>query len=160
MSPPPVLPAAVAAPEPLAAGLARGVVRLLAEHGYACLTEYGLGNGRRADVAGMDRGGAIVIVEIKSSLEDYRADRKWSEYLGFCDRFYFAVPDGFPRAVLPAEHGLMVADPYGAAILREAPSRALHPSRRKAQTLRFARTAARRRSGLIDPPAVRGPAGD
>ena len=140
-----------AGPEATAAVLARGVRRTLTDLGYASLTEFTLRSGRRVDVIGLDAGGAIAIVEIKSSLEDFRADRKWREYLDYCDRFFFAVPEGFPRQVMPEDCGLMVADAYGAAILREAPELPLNPARRRAQILRFAQTAARRLSDVTEP---------
>lgn len=142
----------ILADAPAGARLARGVCRALAEHGYAALTEFTLRSGRRADVIALDAGGQIAIVEVKASLADLRGDRKWPEYLEFCDRFYFAVPAGFPREALPAEGcGLMVADAYAAEILREAPRVPLHASRRKALTLRFARVAGRRLLRLADP---------
>lgn len=132
-------------------GLARGVSRALFDLGYASLTEFTLRSGRRVDVMGVDSAGTIAIVEIKSSFEDFRADRKWREYLEFCDRFYFAVPEDFPREVLPADCGLMVADAYGAAVLREAPLRKLNPARRRAQILKFAQAAALRLNRVTDP---------
>ena len=132
--------------------LARGVCRALHQLGYASLTEFTLGSGRRADVIGMDAGGAIAIIEIKSSLADYRADRKWRGYLDYCDLFFFAVPEDFPREILPEDCGLLVADAYGAAVVREAPVLDLHPSRRKAQLLRFAQVAAQRLARMVDPP--------
>jgi len=131
--------------------LARGVCRAFADLGYACLTEFPLGIRRRVDVVAIDGGGEIAIVEIKSGLQDFRADRKWRDYLGYCDRFFFAVPEDFPCAVLPEDCGLLVADGYGAALRRGAPRRALHPSRRRAQILRFARAAAQRLAQLDDP---------
>ncbi len=134
-----------------AAALARGVTRAFADLGYASLTEFTLRSGRRVDVIAMDAGGAIAIAEIKSSLEDFRADRKWREYLAYCDRFFFAVPEDFPCRVLPEDCGLMVADGYGATVLREAPLVQLHPARRRAQILRFAQTAAQRLNGFTDP---------
>src|SRR2546421_3032573 len=90
----------------LAALLARGVGRALAQLGYASLLEVALANGRRADIMALGRGGEIAIVEIKSSLPDFRADRKWPDYWEFCDRLYFAVAADFPRDLLPAECGL------------------------------------------------------
>ena len=89
----------------MAAGLARGVCRALQNAGYNSLTEFRLSSSRRVDVIGVDAGGLILIVEIKSSIEDFRSDRKWPEYLAFCDRFYFAVPEGFPREILPTDQG-------------------------------------------------------
>ncbi len=124
--------------------LARGVMRLLADMGCACLVEFRLGNGRRADVMAVDRGGTLLIVEVKTTATDYRSDRKWPEYLPYCDAFYFAVPEEFDRSLLPAGVGIMVADGYGAAILETSPSFTLAPARRKALTLRFARTAGKR----------------
>ena len=131
--------------------LARGVCRALQDHGLATLTEFTLGSGRRVDVIGLDRGGQVTIVEIKTCLEDFRSDRKWPEYLAFCDRFFFAVAEDFPRRVLPADCGLMTADPYGAVILRESPDFRLNAARRRAQGLRFGLVAAERLGRLVDP---------
>ena len=129
---------------PDAAQIARGVLRLMGDHGYAGVTEMTLANGRRADVAAISAGGDITIVEIKSCLNDYRTDQKWPDYQPFCDRFYFAVGHDFPREVIPDHVGLIIADAFGGAILREAPLDKLAAARRKAMTLRFARLAASR----------------
>lgn len=131
--------------------LARGVCRAVEDLGYAALTEFPLGNGRRVDVIALDSGGETMIVEVKSCVADFRADRKWMEYLPYCDLFYFAVPDGFPHDLLPQECGLMVADGYGAAILRPAPRLAMNGNRRRALTLRIALTASQRLRRVIDP---------
>ncbi|MDP6704804.1 MAG: MmcB family DNA repair protein [Alphaproteobacteria bacterium] len=132
--------------------LARGISRLLAQMGYATLTEFRLRNGRRADVAGINAKGRIVIVELKRSLQDYRTDGKWPEYLDYCDSFYFAAPKGFDHQHLPAEQGLILADRYGAAVIRPAAEQpALHASRRREVTLRFALAAASRLGQLLDP---------
>jgi hypothetical protein len=131
--------------------LARGVCRALAQHGLAVLTEVTLANGRRADVMALAGDGDISIVEVKSSVEDFRADRKWPEYRAFCDALYFAVPDGFPVELIPAECGLIVADGFAAEILRSAPSIRLAPARRKALLLRFAQLAAQRLHRVVDP---------
>ncbi len=131
--------------------LARGVGRALAQRGYATLTEVSLANGRRADVMGLGRGGDLVIVEVKSSLQDYRSDAKWPEYREFCDRFYFAVAEDFPRDAIPGDCGLIVADGFGGAILREAPVLTLAAARRKAVTLRFALLGSERLRRLLDP---------
>jgi hypothetical protein len=122
----------------------RGASRLLIDLGFAPLCEVVLPNGRRADLMALGPKGQIAIVEVKSSPEDYRVDRKWGEYGPFCDQFYFAVHPGFPREQLPEETGLMVADRFGGAVLRAAPPSTLSPPRRKALTLAFARLAALR----------------
>ena len=129
----------------------RGAARLLVELGYAPLAEVTLPNGRRADLMAVGPKGQIVIVEVKSSLEDYRTDQKWGEYAPFCDAFSFAVAPHFPREVLPIGPGLIVADGFGGAVLIEAPLIPLAPARRKALTLGFARLAAMRALGA---PAV------
>ena len=131
--------------------LARGVCRALAALGYAALTEFPLNSGRRVDVIAVNGAGETVIVEIKTSIADYRADRKWNEYLEFCDAFYFAVPAAFPLALLPADCGLMIADDYGAEILRRATAQPMNGSRRRAQTLRLALAAMQRLGRLSDP---------
>ena len=124
------------------AALARGVTRMLMAHGLASILEVPLANGRRADVMAINDKGEIWIVETKSCLADYACDAKWPDYLDFCDRYFFAVTEDFPRALIPEETGLIVADGFGGAFLRESPLRPLAPARRKAVTLLFARLAA------------------
>ncbi len=141
----------IVAPVSSAARLARGVTRALHDLGQASLTEFTLRSGRRVDAIGLDPGGRLTIVEIKSSLEDFRADRKWRSYLDYCDRFFFAVAEDFPREVLPEDCGLMIADGYGAVVLREAPLLPLAPARRRALILRFAQAAAQRLARANDP---------
>lgn len=122
--------------------LTRGVTRLFFNLGLAPLCEFRLANGRRADVAGIDRKGRFIIAEVKSCRADFEVDQKWPDYLDFCDQFYFAVDPHFPRVLLPDAEGLIIADDYGAAIARSAQDRPLNAARRKALTLRFARQAA------------------
>jgi len=135
----------------LARLLARGVCRSLSDRGLATLTEFTLISGRRVDVIGLDRAGQVTIVEVKSSLADFRSDRKWQEYVDFCDAFFFAVPEGFPQEVLPGDCGLMAADPFGAVVLRDSPDFRLNGTRRRAQNLRFGLAAAERLGRLTDP---------
>ena len=122
----------------------RGAARLMADMGYAPLLEVCLPNGRRADVMALGPRGEIAICEVKSGVEDYRVDRKWHEYAPFCDAFYFAVAPEVPDGILPDEPGLIVADGFGGAVVREAPLSPLAPARRKALTLAFARLGAMR----------------
>ncbi len=125
-------------------GVTRGAARLLADMGYAPLLEVCLPNGRRADVMALGKKGDIVICEVKSSVDDYRVDRKWPEYAPFCDAFFFAVAPEFPDGILPTEPGLIVADGFGGAVVRDAPVTPLAPARRKALILAFARLGAMR----------------
>jgi hypothetical protein len=122
----------------------RGAARLLVQLGYAPVLEAPLPNGRRADLMAIGPKGEIAIVEVKSSIEDYRADHKWSEYAPYCDAFYFAVAPEFPREILPEGLGLIVADGFGGAILADSPVVVLPAARRKALTLALARLAALR----------------
>jgi hypothetical protein len=125
--------------------------RALDQLGYASLVEFPLLNGRRADILGLGKSGDLLIVEIKSSVADFRADRKWASYRDFADHLYFAVPNHFPQGLIPEECGLMVADPFGAALLRDGRTTLLNSNRRRAITLRFARVAAVRLRRCLDP---------
>lgn len=143
---------------PLAAqDVARGVTRLFFRQDVLGLCEVPLPNGRRADLMAIDSKGVLTIVEIKVSKADLMGDQKWRDYLDYCDRFYWAVPAGFglePFETDPFEPsvcGLIVADRYDAAVVRDAAMRSLSPARRKAETLRFARRAALRLVGSLDP---------
>lgn len=133
-----------------AADVARCTSRLLIQEGYSPILEFTLANGRRLDVAALSGDGSLAGVEIKVSLADLKGDRKWPEYLEFCDRFYFAIPPDFPDEFVPAGTGLIVADRYGGAIVRPSPEWQLHPSRRKAVTLKFAKCAAERLAAVIE----------
>ncbi len=134
-----------------AEAMARGITRLMRNRDETCLTEFTLKTGRRVDVITLDRKGLFTVIEIKSSISDFRSDNKWHEYLDFCDRFYFAVPLKFPTNILPTKNGLIIADGYSAEILRESAPRSMNAARRKALTLRFARTAATRLMRLTKP---------
>ena len=130
----------------------RGVMRLLRDQfDFCCYAEVPLANGRRADVLGMGPRGEIWIVEIKSSLIDYQVDSKWPHYKDFCDRFFFAKPPELDAAIFPQSEGLIVADGYEGAVLREAPHEPLASARRKALLLKLARMGADRMHGLMDP---------
>jgi len=131
--------------------ITRGVCRLLCEMGQQVLCEFRLTSSRRVDILAIDRTGRFTIVEVKSSLSDFRGDHKWPEYIPYCDCFYFAVNTDFPNDALPTEHGLIVADRYDAIIHRTGGAHPMNPQRRRAQTLRFARTAAGRLQRRLDP---------
>jgi hypothetical protein len=141
---------------PIAAEVARGVTRLLCRRDVFAMCEVPLPNGRRADMMAIDAKGCLTIVEIKVAKADLVGDCKWTDYLDYCDRFYWAVPPVLSTILaedryLPGEAGLIVADRYDAAVLREPMERPLASARRKAELLRFARRAARRLSAQIDP---------
>lgn len=134
-----------------APAIRRGSLRLLHALGFTAVAELPLGSGRRADLVAVGAGGELWIVEIKSCLADFRADRKWHEYRLHCDRLLFAVAPEFPATALPSDTGLMIADAYGGSLIREG---GLHPvaaSRRKAMLVRFGRAAASRLAAIHDP---------
>ena len=131
--------------------LTRGTCRLLRLHGFSVVTELALASGRRADIAALGDAGEVWIVEVKSCLEDFRADTKWHGYGEFCDRLFFAVTAAFPAERLPQDAGLIVADGYGGEILRMPIESRLPAARRKAVLLRIARTAAHRLQASLDP---------
>jgi hypothetical protein len=136
---------------PIAAGLQRGVCRALRTLGHSVVTELALANGRRADVVALSPAGDVMIVEIKSCLLDFQSDGKWHEYLPHCDRLYFAVAPDFPHHVIPDRAGLMLADRYGAEVVREPVEERLGAARRKAILLAFAHAAALRLQRHLDP---------
>jgi hypothetical protein len=131
-----------------ALAIQRGVARLLKAHNYVLLHEFTLASGRRADVIALGDDGQIWIIEIKSSPEDFYADNKWPEYRDFCDKFSFAIPQTMDAGLIPQEAGLIVADQWGAEIMRAASEHPLHASRRKSVVQGFARVAAQRLQAL------------
>lgn len=135
--------------------LARGVARALKDHGFVSVTEFPTVEGRRMDICALGPKGEIWCIEVKSSRTDFISDSKWEDYLPWCEKFFFAVPEGFPTEILPLEHGLILADPWGGEIVRMATGRPLAAARRKAQTLRFARLAGERLLRATDNPGER-----
>jgi hypothetical protein len=134
-----------------ALAVARGTTRLLHALGYSVVSELSLASGRRADLVALGANGDIWIVEIKSSVADFRADQKWMDYRLHCDRLFFATTLEVPCEIFPPDTGLIVADAFGAEIRCDAPEHRLHASTRKSMMLAFGRCAALRLSSLIDP---------
>ena len=134
-----------------ALAVARGTARLLHAHGFSVVGELPLPSGRRADLVALDSGGTIWIVEIKSSVADFRADQKWQDYRAHCDRLFFATAQDVPCEIFPPDAGLIVADHFGAAFHCEAPEHRLAAATRKSMMLLFARAAAMRLRSLVDP---------
>lgn len=120
----------------------RGAARTLIDLGYAPLVEFVVPDGLRADIAALDARGQIWIIEVKSCLDDLRADAKWPGYHQWCDRFSFAVPPEFDITQLPANEGVIVADGFSGAQVRAPIARPMPSARRKAVLIRFARAAA------------------
>ena len=137
-----------------ALAVARGTTRLLHALGFSVVGELPLPSGRRADLVGLGRDGEIWIVEIKSSIADFRADQKWTDYRLHCDRLFFATTLAVPCDIFPEDTGLIVADAFGAAITCEAPEHRLHAATRKCMLIAFARAAALRLSALADPEGI------
>jgi len=150
-----MMPAVAAVPidgrqSPTALAIARGTARHFHALGYCVVSELPLPSGRRADLVALGSNGEIVIVEIKSSIADFRADQKWMDYRLHCDRLFFATVVDVPCEIFPKDTGLIVADAFGAAIICEAPEHRLPAPTRKAMMLRFARAAALRLQALAD----------
>ena len=134
-----------------ALAIARGTARMLRTLGFSCISELPLPSGRRADLVALNERGEIWIVEIKSSVEDLRADQKWQDYRMHCDRLFFAFTQDLPCEIFPADTGLIIADAYGAHLHCEAPEHRLPAPTRKLMMVRFAMAAAHRIKRLVDP---------
>lgn len=131
--------------------LARGVARHLRSHNFVSVEEFVPTRGLRVDVLGLGPKGELWVIECKSSRADFQSDNKWHGYLEWCDRYFWAVDIDFPTELLPAESGLIIADSYGAEIIRMPDEQKLAPARRKVMVQKFATHAARRLQALRDP---------
>jgi hypothetical protein len=131
--------------------LARGVCRHMLSHDFVTVEELVPSSGLRVDVMALGPKGEVWVIECKSGRADFQSDRKWQGYLEWCDRFFWAVDADFPAELLPEDTGLIIADAYGAEIIRMGPEDKLAPARRKVMVQKFARHAARRLQSLRDP---------
>jgi hypothetical protein len=147
----PSLPSPRQARPDITLAVCRGACRLMRQAGHSVLLELPLPDGRRADIFAVARDGGLTIVETKSSIDDWRVDDKWPDYLNWCDLLYVAVPVDFPQALIPEEIGLIVADAYGGEILRHPPRRPVAAARRKSLLIDCARLASERLARLEDP---------
>jgi len=138
-------------PSPAAWTIARGTQRLLASLGLACVSELPLASGRRADLVAIGGNGEVWIIEIKSSIADFRADHKWPDYRLHCDRLFFATGSHVPLEIFPRDTGLIIADGFGGILERDAPVHRLHSATRRSMLLTFARAAALRLQAVADP---------
>jgi len=143
----------------MALAVGRGTRRLLRRLDYSTITELPLLTGRRADIVALSMDATILIVEIKSSVADFRVDTKWRDYRVHCDKFFFAIPESVPIDIMPDDAGLILADAYGGAIMRQAPEHRMAPATRRAVLMRFAHAAAHRLHRLSDPGGWRRSAG-
>jgi hypothetical protein len=131
--------------------LARGVCRALRDHDFMCLEEFVPERGMRLDVMALGPKGEFWVVECKSSRADFTSDLKWRGYLDFADRYFWAVDADFPTDILPDETGLILADAFGAEIVRMPEAAPMAPARRRKLTHKFARNAAQRLQWARDP---------
>jgi hypothetical protein len=134
-----------------AALIRRAAARLCGRLDWAPLHEVALPNGRRADILALRPDGGFVCIEVKSGPRDFLVDTKWPDYRHYADALFFAVDADFPRDLLPAEVGLIVAAGLEAELLRDAPAHPLSPARRRALLQRFATLAAGRLAAVEDP---------
>ena len=81
-----------------ARAILKGTQRLLRALNVESVSEVTLASGRRADILGIRHNGEIWIVEIKSSIADFRADQKWPEYRDYCDGRFHCRSDFILRA--------------------------------------------------------------
>ena len=112
--------------------------------GDGVLREFKLKNRRRVDLVTINDKGWIIIIEIKSSPEDFLSDKKWGEYIDWADQFYFGVAHNFPISILPKEHGIITTDGFDVYQAQPSPIHALNGSRRNNLIRKMAKASMRR----------------
>ena len=132
-------------------GIARGVMRNFAQIGLSSLSEFSPIKGLRVDIITLGVSNEIWIIECKSGQSDFKSDRKWHNYLDWCDRYFWAVDANFPIGILPSDTGVIIADSYDASILRDSPLNKLSAARRKKIMNSVARSACNRLLLHTDP---------
>ena len=131
--------------------ITRGVMRHFAQIGLSSLSEFSPARGLRVDIITLGMSNEIWIVECKSCQSDFKSDKKWQNYLDWCDRYFWAVDANFPIDILPPDTGVIIADAYDASILREAPLNKLSVARRKKIIKSIAKSACNRLLTHTDP---------
>ena len=131
--------------------IARGVMRHFSQIGLSSLSEFSPIRGLRVDIITLGMSDEIWIVECKSGQSDFKSDKKWQNYLDWCDRYFWAVDANFPIGILPSDTGVIIADSYDASILRDSPLNKLSAARRKKIMNSVARSACNRLLLHTDP---------
>ena len=65
-------------------------MQFLSLKGYKVLSEFALPNKKRVDIIALNLKKEIIIVEVKSNKTAIKLDKKWKNYLSYCNYFYFA----------------------------------------------------------------------
>ena len=131
--------------------ITRGVMRHFAQIGLPSLSEFSPAKGLRVDIITLGMPNEIWIVECKSGQNDFKSDKKWQNYLDWCDRYFWAVDANFPIGILPSDTGVIIADSYDASIIRDSPLNKLSAARRKKIMNSVARSACNRLLFHTDP---------
>lgn len=102
----------------ITAGLTLAARNYFIHRRLSVFTEIGIRHhGRyRADLLAFGLKGTISICEIKSCYQDFKTDKKWKQYLDYCDYLYFCI--NFEESKKPWFKQLTsVAKEYGVGIL-------------------------------------------
>ena len=106
------------------------VARYYSRKHRVCFFELGLCSGGRlrADVMALAMNGHVIVVEVKSSVADYRSDKKMLLYKEYCNKLYVALPISVYEKVkedihLDKDVGVFVMSDDGSVLKKVLPSR-------------------------------------
>ena len=125
-------------------------MRFLSTKGYKVLTEFALPNKKRVDIIGINLKKEIVIVEVKSNKNGVKLDKKWKNYLNYCNYFYFACSEKI-NFNLSKDIGIIQNNSNKTQITKEPKYKKLPENKKNKLIFKIALSAASKFHRLIDP---------
>ena len=126
-------------------------MQFLYSKGYKVLSEFALPNKKRVDIIAINSKKKIIIVEVKSNKKDFKLDKKWKNYLNYCNYFFFASNEKFINFKFKSEVGLIEKKGNCIKITKKPKYNLISDRKKNSLIFKMALSAASKFHRLIDP---------
>tara|TARA_Y100000590_G_scaffold367596_1_gene427753 strand:- start:300 stop:767 length:468 start_codon:yes stop_codon:yes gene_type:complete len=126
-------------------------MQFLSLKGYKVLSEFALPNKKRVDIIALNLKKEIIIVEVKSNKTAIKLDKKWKNYLSYCNYFYFACNGNLKNISFSKNIGVIQENSKNVKIIKKSKYRNIPKNRKNNLIFKIALSAASKFHRLIDP---------
>ena len=129
----------------------QNTMRFLSGKGYRVLSEFALPNKKRVDIIGINLKKEIIIVEVKSNKNGIKLDKKWKNYLSYCNYFYFACSDKLKKFKFSNSVGIILNNCNKIEITKKSKYKKLSEKKKNKLIFKISLSAISKFHRLIDP---------
>ena len=129
----------------------RNTMRFLSNKGYKMITEFALPNKKRVDLIGINREKKVIIIEVKSNFMSIKKDKKWENYLNYCNLFYFALSEVPEKFKFKKKIGFIKSTRLETKIVKDCEYIKMKKLKKNKIIFNFAASAAYKFHRLVDP---------